>query len=111
MAYLAAIGAVRVKPLGFPLFVNHAVAALGEARAAPGCIWAGTHAQRGYAFSLSVWNSPADMKRYARSRLHARAMRWAWMTAEVTRFCHFPVGAVPSWDEAIAQWDAMMELA
>lgn len=109
MSKLAAIGAVRAKRWAFPLFLYHATTALRQARDAPGCVWAGTHFQDGYAFSLSVWNSPADMKRYAQSGRHARAMRWAWLTGEVSRFCHFAVEEVPSWDAAIARWKQMMD--
>lgn len=111
MSKLAAIGALRPKPLGAPLFLIHATRALRQAQQARGCVWAGTQFCEGYAFSLSVWDSPADMKRYARSGRHARAMRWSWATGEVFRFHHFAVDEVPPWDEAIGRWKSMMATA
>jgi hypothetical protein len=110
MPYHAAIGAVRPYPLALPLFITHAVASLKAAQKADGCIWAGTNSARGLAFSLSVWDSPAAMRRYAASAPHARAMRWSRLTGEVTRFHHFACDEVPSWAEAIGRWDKMMEL-
>lgn len=103
---LAAIGAVRVKPFAAPLFFIHAARSLRAARAAPGCSFAGTHARDGKAFSLTVWDSPAQMKAYAQSSDHKTAMRWAWLTAETFHFCHFHVERRPSWDEAIERWKA-----
>ena len=106
--HLAAIGAVRIKPWVAPLFYLHAGRALKAARHAKGCIYAGTRLHEGKAFSLSVWDSPADMKAYAMGSVHKTAVNWAWLTATTLRFCHFPTDGRPSWDEAIERWDKMM---
>ncbi len=106
MTKLAAIGAVRVKPFSAPLFFIHAGQSLRVARAASGCLYAGTRAHEGKAFSLTVWESPAQMKTFAQSQEHKRAMKWAWLTAETFHFCHFQVDALPSWEDAIARWKA-----
>jgi len=103
---LAAIGAVRPRLFMFPLFILHARQALAAAKASQGCSFAGTHFRRGLAFSLTVWDSPADMKRYAHGQGHARAMRWSRLTSQISYFHHFTVTTRPSWDEAIARWEA-----
>lgn len=104
--YLAAIGAVRIKPLGAPVFFVLASRALKAAQRAEGCRFAGTHFRDGKAFSLTVWDSPADMKRFAKGPGHKPAMDLAWIAAETFHFCHFPVDTTPGWDEAIAKWAA-----
>lgn len=107
-SYLAAIGAVRIKPWAAPLFFLHAGRALRAAQTAPGCVFAGTRMHDGKAFSLTVWKSPAEMKAYAHGAGHAQAMKWAWLTATTFRFCHFQVEEPPHWDDAIARWNKMM---
>jgi|GEM_PF-3831444 len=103
---LAAIGAVKPKRQGLPLFARHASKALSSAKTAPGCVFAETNFRDGYAFSLTVWEARDDMESYATRPGHRPAMKWAQFTAQVFHFTYFEVDRVPRWSEAIARWQA-----
>jgi hypothetical protein len=80
--------------------------ALSQARKAPGNVFAGVIRRRGCYLSVSVWETPADMKRYARSGAHATAHKAsAWLVAWF-RFHHYQTDEIPTIRAASDVWVA-----
>ena len=100
-----AIGGIKVKN-AFRLieFTLYVAPSLRQARAAPGCLHAEVFPADGYYFSLTAWQSPADMKRYARSRPHLYAMRRASVLSSASRFHHFQAETIPTPADALSRW-------
>ena len=105
---LASIGATKIRRAMMPLFVWHAQSSLRAAGAAQGCVFNDVRFHDTLAFSLTVWARPQDMRAFATGRAHDRAVRWSWLTAKPSKFCHFQVTQPPTWAEAIARWEDMM---
>ncbi|MEM1131177.1 MAG: hypothetical protein AAGH83_11750 [Pseudomonadota bacterium] len=102
--YHVAIGGFRLRhPLLLPAFSAYAVASMRQARAAPGNVHAAARMADGRYFSLSVWDSPAAMRRFAQGGAHRRAMNAASWLGDGP-FAHFKSAAIPEWDEALAEW-------
>ncbi|MDJ0824889.1 MAG: hypothetical protein QNJ16_05235 [Rhodobacter sp.] len=79
---------------------------LRQARRAQGCLFAEVRPADGRYFSLTAWESPAAMKRYARSWPHRIAMARAAVLATESRFHHFHAEGPPDWTDALARWRA-----
>ena len=104
---LAAIGSSRPKRLlTAPLFFLKARHAVAQARAAQGCVSAAVFPKAGWFFSLTVWESPADMKRFASSGAHGRIVAEYTRYAAIDRFHHFQCHEVPDHDAAYRAWVA-----
>lgn len=104
---LAVIGGLRVKSaLRWPEFFLLTMGSLVQARRAPGVLSAQVFPEEEGFFSLSVWESPAAMKRYATSGAHGRAMRRSARVAVVFPFHHFPCDDIPTPQQAVQLWRA-----
>jgi len=104
---LAAIGCAAPRNwLLRPVFTLFAATSFQQAGRAKGCVLAQTQARDGVFFSLTVWEGPAAMKRFATSAAHGRAMRLARWYAKVSSFHHFACDAPPSWEAALDEWHA-----
>jgi hypothetical protein len=102
---LAAIGGLRIRGLHLaPEFYLFASMALRQARKDPACQYATAFKRDGLDFSLTLWDSPAAMKRYAQTGAHARLLGRADRLAEVFYFHHFACETPPSEKEAHARW-------
>ncbi|MEL7215072.1 MAG: hypothetical protein AAGJ96_03935 [Pseudomonadota bacterium] len=102
---LVAVGGVRFKGAWATApFYLLAAPSLMQARRTVGCVFAETTTETGVVFSITGWDSPAAMKRYARAWPHRLA---AWSTPYLTasdRFFHFYAAERPSLAEAISRW-------
>ncbi|TMM55324.1 antibiotic biosynthesis monooxygenase family protein [Sulfitobacter sabulilitoris] len=103
--YLVAVGGGQPKRMWHLLpFYFYTRRALRQARRAKGCVKAGLIAADGCYLSVSVWESPGDMKRYAASGAHAQALRASrWLVAWF-RFHHFQSEEPPRMSQALAYW-------
>ena len=104
MALIAIGGIVVTHPLKRIEFSLYILPALRQARSADGNRFAAVTARHGVHFSLTAWDSPAAMKRYARSRPHRLAMLRAPRLADFSQFHHWHADAMPDWEEAIDRW-------
>lgn len=103
--YLVAIGSLRPRPGGWVLLVTLlSLLSLLQARLTKGCASALVFEADGRFLSMTVWTSPAAMKRFARSGPHRLAMRLADRTAETDRFVHYQTGSMPTMAEGRARW-------
>ena len=104
---LIAIGGIAVKNRFRSLeFSRYVGPSLRQARMAEGCLFAAVRPHDGRYFSFTAWDSPAAMKRYARSGPHRRAMARASVLSSDSRFHHFHADELPDWSEALDRWHA-----
>ncbi len=102
---LAAIGGIELKHWSrAPEFLWRASRAMDQARNDPTCHHAHVIQHRGIYFSLTVWDGPADMKRFAASGAHGKLMKVSPRLGIPTYFHHFQCTQVPSVTEAYASW-------
>ncbi|RII37922.1 hypothetical protein DL237_14710 [Pseudooceanicola sediminis] len=103
--FIAVIGGLRVRSaLRAPEFFFLTMGSLVQARRAEGVLHASVFPATEGFFSLSVWDSPASMKRYAQSGAHKRAMIRSGRVAVVFPFHHFPCTAIPTQQAALQMW-------
>ncbi len=93
------------RPWHAPGFWLHAVAAMAQARRAPGCLSADARTVEGVHHTLSVWTDRAAMLAYLRVGAHARAMRLFPVIA-TGRTVGFTATQAPDWPQAVAIWRA-----
>ncbi|MEM8631691.1 MAG: hypothetical protein AAGF74_10670 [Pseudomonadota bacterium] len=99
------ITGLRLKQLWHaPRFWALAVPAMAEAQGAPGCLSASARTIRGVHHTLTVWESPAAMRRYLTMPKHLTAMK-AFSGIATGKTIGYLADASPSWDEARAIWD------
>jgi len=75
-----------------------------QAKASAGCLRVEMFKKDGIYFALSVWDSPADMKRYATSGLHRKIMLRAAETTRAAHNHHYQSDEFPSRDDAYQRW-------
>ena len=92
-----------------PVFFWFASSSLREARQARGCQMATVFQNPVGYFSLTVWDAPADMKRFAASGLHARAMRIERRLFKWSYFHHYQTDEMPTQKDAFSRWKAAGE--
>jgi len=102
---LIAIGGITVAPgLAQAEFSYHTLRSLAQVRRAPGMIASHVTEDQGMYFSLTAWESPAQMKRFATSGAHAKAMARMQAMGASGMFHHYHSDAVPTWAEALSRW-------
>jgi len=102
---LVSIGGLTVRHWStLPKFFWLASRTLKQAKAAPGCVHAELFKKGKTYFALSVWEQPADMKRYAQNGLHAEVMVRAAETTISARNHSYQSERVPSRDAAYQCW-------
>lgn len=106
--YLVAIGSLRPRR-GGRLAVLAVLSALSlvQARLSRGCVQARAFPVDGQLLSMTVWDSPAAMKRFARSGPHRLAIRLSGWLAETDRFVHYQTGRPPTVEEGRMRWRQM----
>lgn len=105
---LVAVGRITLRPRASRLrFLLHTLRSLWQAKRAAGCVHAATNGADGAHYSLSVWQSEAAMRAFARSGAHLRAMKVARLIAEEADFCHWYADTVPDWPEALSRFHAL----
>lgn len=88
-----------------PLFFWHAIPSFAQARRARGVLHAAVCKRDGIQHTLTVWEDPAAMREFMTSGAHLKAMR-AFRTFATGRIHGYAAEAIPSWDEALAEWQA-----
>ncbi|MEM8919841.1 MAG: hypothetical protein AAGB25_00635 [Pseudomonadota bacterium] len=102
---LTAIGGIRSRGgLKLAEFQVRAFLSLRQARKADGNLHAAVAIRHGLHFSLSVWDTPAAMKRYAASGAHLKTMTRAPAITTESEFHHFICERIPTWDDALREW-------
>ena len=102
---LVAVGAVKIRHWSLaPLFFAFAAPSLGQARSAEGLIAAEVLERYGLQFSVTTWASPADMKTYALSGVHKRAVAVQPLLGINYGFHHFQTERPVTPDDAVALW-------
>ncbi|MDJ0629921.1 MAG: hypothetical protein QNJ44_16805 [Rhodobacter sp.] len=104
MALIAVGGIVVTQPLKRIEFSLYILPVLLQARRAHGNLHAEVTFRDDIHFSLTAWNSPAAMKRYAQSLPHRLAMARAPRLADFSQFHHWHADNAPDWTEAIDRW-------
>ncbi len=100
-----AIGGITVQPgLARAEFSFHTLRSLAQVRRWSGLIDSRVSQQGELYFSLTAWDSPVEMKRFATSGAHARAMARVDAMGAVGVFHHYQSDRPPSWSEAITHW-------
>lgn len=106
--YLVAIGGLRIRnAFHAPEFYWRASHTLAQARGADGCLHASVFRKAEGLFSLTVWQSPAEMKRYAHSGAHARILKVAPRLAVIYHFHHYRCDGVPDAQDAYDRWKSV----
>lgn len=106
--YLVAIGSLRPLPGGRVLLVSLlSLLSLVQARLTRGCASARVFEADGRFLSMTVWTSPAAMKRFARTGPHRVALRLADRIAETDRFVHYQTASLPTLAEGRDRWRSM----
>lgn len=108
MVHVAITGLRLRRPWYALAFWGHAVASMGQAQAAEGCLSAQARTINGVQHTLSVWRDRAAMLAYVRSGAHRAAMR-AFPKIAVGEVISFEAERAPSWEEARAIWEARGE--
>ncbi len=104
---LVSIGGLKVKSaLHLPYFFMLAAPSLRQAQSFDGNVFAQVKSTQGRQFSLTVWETPAAMKVYARSGAHGRAMAAVARVARDGYFHFYQSDELPEWDDALARWNA-----
>ena len=88
-----------------PVFFRHAIPSFQQARRAPGVLFAQVCKRDGVQHTLTVWENRAAMRNFMTSGAHLKAMR-SFRSFATGRIHGYEAAAIPSWDEAIAEWQA-----
>ena len=80
------------------------IPAFKAARNANGVILCESKSQNSYHHTLTVWKSKANMIEYISSPVHLRAQR-AFPSIAVGKVIGYQCDAIPSWEQAIKEWD------
>ncbi|WP_293575542.1 hypothetical protein [Phaeobacter sp.] len=86
-----------------PLFWYHAVAAMTQAKSAPGCLRADARRINGVHHTLTVWDNKASMRAYLTTGAHLRAMPLFHRMATGKTF-GFETVDIPDWEEVHRLW-------
>ena len=102
---IVAIASLRPRPgVRFAGLALLSALSLVQARLSPGCLLARAFPSDGRLLSMTVWDSPAAMKRFARSGPHRLAMRLSGRLAVVDRFVHYQTASLPTVEEGRMRW-------
>jgi len=102
---LLAIGGGALKHLArAPEFFLRSGASIRQARRHPGCVHAEVGKYGDLLLSYTGWRSPADMRDFASSGAHLRAVQRVPVLVDWFRFHHFAADTPPDFAEAAALW-------
>ena len=89
-----------------PRFFRQASSIKKQAMTAQGCRFVDLSRKSRIFFVVTVWDTPADLKRFAISEPHRTAMVNAATLVRMTRNINYQSSGVPTRRDAIAQWEA-----
>jgi hypothetical protein len=101
--YVSITGLRLASPWRLPRFWWLTLAAVRQARHAPGHLSTSYRQIGGYHHTLSVWTDEAAMRRYLVAGAHLKAMK-AFRTLGSGRTLGFTAPRAPDWPEAHALW-------
>jgi len=103
--YTVSIGGMRLRHWSkyFTVIVK-TFATLRQAKSASGCVHTDIFKRGDVFFAYSVWESPADMKRFAASGRHGALMKISSELMHSTFNHNFPSDCIPSRDQAVQRW-------
>lgn len=94
---------IKVKNLfKFPAFLKHSVRSHDQAKKAPGNIHTSLNGKRLSGYTITAWNSEADMTAFRNSGAHKTAMQEMKKISSAFRTVHYHADKAPSWQEAFA---------
>lgn len=103
--YLVAIGAAKLLHWwDNPRFAAITALSLRQARAMEENLRADVFPADGHFFSLTVWTTPAAMKRFATTGAHRHALKMADRLTDTSRFHVYWADEMPRIPEALAVW-------
>ena len=82
-----------------------AIPSFRAAKKAKGARFVDTKTRQGTHHTLTVWDTEADMKAYRKSPVHLISMR-AFAKIATGKVHGYEAEQIPTWDEALAEYDA-----
>jgi len=103
--YTVSIGGMRPRHwrIYFTVIVK-TFATLKQAKSASGYVHTDIFKRGDVFFAFSVWETPADMKRFAASGLHGELMKPSSELMRSTFNHNFPSDCIPSRDQVFQRW-------